>query len=190
MQAASAQVHMNVNLNLGSQPNWGPSGYNYARYYYMPDIDAYYDVPRHQYIFLQGNRWVFGASLPARYHGYDIYRGYKVVINSDRPYMRDAYYRRTYARYRGDYGRQPLLRDHRGNNGRGHAYGRGNDQGNHGMGNRGMDNRGMDNQGNDRGNPGRGHGQDHGNRGRGNGRGNGNGNDNGNGHGHDHGHGN
>lgn len=161
LQAATAQVHVNLNLNLGSQPDWGPAGYSYVRYYYMPDIDAYYDVPRHEYVYLQGNRWVFAASLPARYHGYDIYRGYKVVINTDRPYMRDDYYRRTYARYRGDYGRQPLLRDHRGNRGRGHAYGRGNDHGDNG----------------------RGRGNDHGDQGRGNG----DGHDNGKGHGHGHG---
>jgi len=44
-------------------------------------------VPKHQYVYQQGNRWVFAASLPARYHDFDLYHSYKVVENEPRPYM-------------------------------------------------------------------------------------------------------
>jgi hypothetical protein len=37
---ATAQVSLNV--NIGSQPVWGPVGYDRVDYYYVPDIDAYY----------------------------------------------------------------------------------------------------------------------------------------------------
>ena len=41
-QKASAQVKVGVNINIGSQPEWGPRGYDYVEYYYLPDIEMYY----------------------------------------------------------------------------------------------------------------------------------------------------
>ena len=123
----NSHAQVNVSINIGSQPNWGPTGYDRVNYYYLPDIETYYYVPRHQFIYLDGGRWVFTASLPARYRSYDLYRGYKVVINDPRPYMRHDVYRAKYVTYRENYDRQPLLRDHRG---RGHAYGHYKDHGN------------------------------------------------------------
>src|SRR6266576_2862654 len=80
------QVHVNINVNIGAQPQWGPVGYDHVDYYYMPDIDVYYYVPRQQFIYLNGGRWVFAAALPDRYRSYDMYRGYKVVVNDPEPY--------------------------------------------------------------------------------------------------------
>src|ERR1700722_15363691 len=79
-----AQVSLQVNIGL--QPVWGPVGYDHVEYYYMPDIDAYYYVPGHQYIYFEGGRWVFAAALPPRLN-YDVYKGYKVVINDPKPYL-------------------------------------------------------------------------------------------------------
>ncbi|TCC97812.1 hypothetical protein [Pedobacter hiemivivus] len=95
---ASAQV--SINVNIGSQPLWGPVGYDHADYYYLPDVESYYYVPKKQFIYLDNGRWNFSASLPTRYSGYDLYNGYKVVINS-----RDAYHnfdndRVRYAKYK------------------------------------------------------------------------------------------
>lgn len=106
----SAQVRVNVNVNIGSQPVWGPVGYDYAQYYYFPDIDAYYDVPARQYVYLDGNRWAFAPTLPGRYN-YDVYRGYKVVINEPRPYLHPDIYRKKYGKYKGWYGKQTIIRD-------------------------------------------------------------------------------
>ncbi|RAJ75061.1 hypothetical protein CLV59_110107 [Chitinophaga dinghuensis] len=131
---ANAQVR--VNINIGSQPVWGPVGYDYAQYYYMPDIDAYYSIQRQQFVYLQGNRWVFGATLPPSYH-YDLYRGYKVVVNDPDPWLRADVYRQRYGHYKGWYGKQSIIRDShdakyaRGND-HGHDRGRGNDHGDHG----------------------------------------------------------
>ena len=88
-----AQVKVNVNINVGSQPEWGPVGYDHVDYYFLPDIEAYYYVPQRQFIYMEGPRWVFAASLPARFGHYDLYRGYKVVINEPRPYMNHDVYR-------------------------------------------------------------------------------------------------
>lgn len=109
---AKAQVKLNVNINIGSQPVWGPVGYDYVEYYYLPDIDVYYYVPERRFIYLEGNRWVFAASLPGRYRGFDIYTGYKVVINEPRPYLRADVYRVKYAPYKGGRGpKQVIIRD-------------------------------------------------------------------------------
>src|ERR1700749_5361664 len=77
---AGAQVHVSVGINVGSQPEWGPVGYDHADYYYMPDIDAYYDVPNHVYVYYEGGRWIHSGALPPRYANYDVYHGYKVVV--------------------------------------------------------------------------------------------------------------
>ena len=100
-QKTQAQVRVGVNINIGSQPVWGPVGYDYAEYYYLPDIDAYYYVPRRQFIYLSNGHWIFSASQPVRYRDYDLYSGYKVVINEPRPYLHAAIYRTRYAPYRG-----------------------------------------------------------------------------------------
>lgn len=133
--ASDAQVQVGLQINIGVQPQWGPVGYTHVEYYYMPDIDCYYYVPRQQFVYMDGGQWRFAASLPARYGSYDMYRGYKVVVNEPRPYLRGDYYREQYRQYRGAYGQQVAIRDHHhvegqddeydhpGRNGRGHAYG-------------------------------------------------------------------
>ena len=75
----AAQV--SVNINIGAQPVWGPVGYDYVEYYYMPDIEVYYYVPTRRYVYLSNGNWIFAAALPSRYSYYNIYTGYKVVIN-------------------------------------------------------------------------------------------------------------
>lgn len=105
---ANAQVHISV--NIGSQPVWGPYGYDYAEYYYLPDIDMFYYIPGQQWVFMRNGRWIFAYDLPPRYRGYDLYNCYKVVINEPRPYMRYDVYRSRYAGYRGRRG-QVVIRD-------------------------------------------------------------------------------
>lgn len=131
-QRASAQV--SVHINVGVQPAWGPVGYDYVEYYYLPDIEAYYYVPRHEFVYLEGGRWIYSSRLPYRYRDYDLYSGYKVVVNEPRPYRHFSEYRERYAPHR-HYERQEVIRDRRGYDrgrgyhgrdghpGRGHAYG-------------------------------------------------------------------
>src|SRR5690349_11852372 len=106
IKKTEAQLRVSVNLNIGTQPEWGPAGYDYAEYYYLPDIDVYYSVPQRQFIYFSNGRWVFGASLPYMYRSYNLYNSYKVVINEPRPYLRADVYRVKYARYKGWYGKQ------------------------------------------------------------------------------------
>ena len=48
-----AQIHVNLNFNIDSQPIWGPTGYDYVEYYYLPDIEVYYNVPQHRFIYFE-----------------------------------------------------------------------------------------------------------------------------------------
>jgi hypothetical protein len=97
----SAQAQISLNVNIGSQPAWGPVGYDYVENYYLPDIDVYYDVPNHQYVYLNNTVWVRSRVLPARYANYNINNGYKVVINEPQPWKRANVYRTKYVGYKG-----------------------------------------------------------------------------------------
>lgn len=110
---ANAQARVNVSINIGSQPVWGPEGYDYVDYYYLPDIDMYYYVPDHLYIYRVGNGWRRSGVLPSQYRNFDLYRAHKVVINKvTQPYLRDYQYQRQYGSYKGKHD-QVAIRDSR-----------------------------------------------------------------------------
>jgi len=106
---ASAQVR--VNINIGSQPVWGPVGYDHVDYYYLPDIETYYYVPARQFVYFNNGRWIYSSSLPYRYRNYDLNWGYKFVINQPRPYQNFSMHRAEYSRYRNYGGRQMIIRN-------------------------------------------------------------------------------
>ena len=120
-QNAFTQVSVGVNVNIGSQPEWGPRGYDYVEYYYLPDIGVYYFVPRHQFVYISGGNWVFSAHLPYAYRHYDLYSGYKVVINQPRAYRYYDTHRVKYAKYKGHHGKK-----HEGGHGNGRNVNRDN----------------------------------------------------------------
>ena len=93
---------VSINVNIGNQPAWGPVGYDYASYYYLPDIDVYYDVNRSYFYYWDRGGWRSARYLPYSYGQYDLYGMYKVVINQPNPWMYNDYYRREYGRYRGN----------------------------------------------------------------------------------------
>ncbi|MBB6238726.1 hypothetical protein HDC90_003372 [Pedobacter sp. AK013] len=109
----NAKAQVSLNINIGSQPVWGPTGYNHVDYYYFPDINAYYYVPSAQYIYPNGRHWVWANSLPAQYRNFDVYRTYKVVINEPKPYLRNNIYAARYGKYKNYGGRQSIIRDSR-----------------------------------------------------------------------------
>ncbi|TKB96078.1 hypothetical protein FA046_15080 [Pedobacter cryophilus] len=104
----SAQV--NINVNIGSQPLWGPVGYDHVDYYYLPDVESYYYVPTRQFVYQNNGNWIHATNLPSRYSGYNLYRGYKVVINQPRPYLYFNNHQVKYKKYKGYYGNQNAIR--------------------------------------------------------------------------------
>ncbi|MEO7977096.1 hypothetical protein [Flavobacterium sp.] len=79
--ANATQAQVSLNINIGTTPDWGPAGYTNTEYYYLPDIQSYYDVRASQFIYFGGGTWVRSNRLPAHYRNYDLYNGYKVVLN-------------------------------------------------------------------------------------------------------------
>ncbi len=105
---AEAQVGANLNFNLDSQPVWGPTGYDYVEYYYLPDIDVYYSVPRHQYYYYTNGNLRYSSKLPSRYSNYDFYNSYKVVLNEHQPWRNSKSYREKYSSYKNRHDQQPI----------------------------------------------------------------------------------
>jgi len=111
-QTATAQINVNLRANIGSQPVWGPVGYDHVEYYYMPDIDVFYYVPKHQYYYQQRGRWIYSSTLPARFHNYNVNNGYKVVVNDPYPYRHADTYRTKYAEYKGHHDQEIIRNSH------------------------------------------------------------------------------
>lgn len=113
LSSINANAQINLSINIGSQPTWGPTGYNHVENYYLPDIDAYYNVPAKMYTYQVNGQWVNRNTLPSRYSGYDLYSGYKVVINRPKPYMNHAQDVRQYSKFKNYRGKQEMIRDNR-----------------------------------------------------------------------------
>lgn len=94
MAAPTAQAQVGVNINIGT-PAWGPQVPYGTQYYYIPEIDGYYDLYAQQYIVFQDGYWV---PLPQLY-GYDPYQFHPVVISyrGREPWLQSSYYHQRYA---------------------------------------------------------------------------------------------
>lgn len=79
--ATQSQAQVAVNVNIGTPPAWGPVGYSNVDYYYLPDVEAYYDIRASQFIYYGNGKWNRNRYLPGSYRNYDLYNGYKVVLN-------------------------------------------------------------------------------------------------------------
>ena len=108
-QPISAQV--NINVNIGSQPQWGPYGYNQARYYYLPEINVYYDVYNKTYTYQDRRSWITTRTLPRQDGNINLYNTYKVVLNNNTPWRDNAVHQNRYNRYRTDH-TQVSIRDY------------------------------------------------------------------------------
>jgi hypothetical protein len=112
---SEAQIHVHVSINIDIQPAWGPSGYDYAEYYYIPELNIYYDVTHRLFYYLDRMRWVSAMFLPVEYSYYDFYSLYKVVINNVfEPWRYNRNHRHLYHRYCYNYTQVPVyfMRDH------------------------------------------------------------------------------
>lgn len=86
----NSQAQVAVNVNIGSPPVWGPAGYNNVAFYYLPDIECYFDIRFSRFIYFNNGRWIHSKYLPKPYRNYDLYHGYKVVLtdyHGRKPYM-------------------------------------------------------------------------------------------------------
>jgi hypothetical protein len=100
------------NNNIMTQPLWGPVGYDYVEFYYIPDIEAYYNVPGAQYVYLQKKKWITTKDLPARFKDFNFYSAHKVVMNEPKPSMNHRGNKAKYAQYKGQHDQVAIRESH------------------------------------------------------------------------------
>lgn len=129
---------VSVNVNIGTPPMWGPVGYPNVEFYYLPDVEAYYDIRTTEFIYFHGGVWVRSVHLPNPYRHYDLYHGYKVVLSDYHGHEPYVYFKEHKVKYHKGYkgspqqtiGKNPHSHHDNGNHGEGNQ-GNG-DNGNHG----------------------------------------------------------
>jgi len=82
-------------------PQWAPPYYSGARYYYLPDLELYYDLSTRDYIYLMDGQWNFSPNVPAMYRNYELDNCFCVVmdVNVYKPWLHHQYYISHYPRY-------------------------------------------------------------------------------------------
>lgn len=97
--SVTLNAQVNINVNVGTQPKWAPA--EHARYYYLPDVEAYYDVNTAMFIYYGHGTWLRRSYLPYRYAHYDLYKGHKVTMRNyhgNKPYIYHSTYKIKYAK--------------------------------------------------------------------------------------------
>lgn len=84
-----------------TNPSWAPPYYNGVRYYYLPDIETYYDLQDRNFVYLDNGQWRYSPSLPSVYGSYDLFNGFVIALNITlyQPWMHHQYYVSHYPRY-------------------------------------------------------------------------------------------
>ena len=116
----STNAQVSVNVNIGGPPAWCPTGYSNVDYYYLPDVEAYYDIRNSNFIYLGGGKWIRSINLPNQYKNYNLYNGYKVVLtdyHGSRPYSNFKNHKEKY--YKGYKGK---FNNHKGHNNKHSVY--------------------------------------------------------------------
>ncbi|QES90435.1 hypothetical protein [Rhizosphaericola mali] len=140
--AVKSNAQVSVSINIGNQPAWAPVGNVSTPFYFIPEMNVYFDVARAMYIYPNGNQWVYVRNLPSRYRQYNMYNVYKVPVNrGGKPYLMNTRDRANYGKYASYHGRQQPIRPNnnfvhggpgRNNNGHGNnGHDRGNGHGRH-----------------------------------------------------------
>ena len=128
-----------VQINVGTPPMWGPIDHSNSRFYYLPDVESYYDIQSGMFIYYTGGVWVHKRHLPNAYRDYDLYNGYKVVLydyHGNTPYMYFNNHRRQYARgYRGEEQHNRGEREFQNGNRKENSFDNNHDRDRHGSGN-------------------------------------------------------
>lgn len=99
-RAEAQSINVSVNVNLHKQPAWGPVGYDYAAFYYFPDLNIYFDVNNGLFYYPYRGNWAHSRYLPDKYHKHDLYVMYKVVLNEYRPWANNRMHKRHYSAYK------------------------------------------------------------------------------------------
>jgi hypothetical protein len=82
-------------------PPWAPAYYPGVRYYYIPDIETYYDLSNQDFVYLENGQWLFSYGLPSIYSGFDLYTAHIIALDIDvyQPWMHHQFYVSNYPRF-------------------------------------------------------------------------------------------
>lgn len=106
VKPANAQISLGLNLhfgNVGAHVVVAPpvQAVSYSSYdndddfYYLPDVEAYYDVAQQCYYYNDGDRWMHATYLPGR-RDYDWRSARRFEVHARRPYMNHDEYRNRF----------------------------------------------------------------------------------------------
>lgn len=82
-------------------PVWARAAPANVNYYYLPDINTYYDAPARVYIYQRDGQWVRTTTLPARYRNYNLSRGQTVYLTDYRGNAPYTLYKVHKVKYKG-----------------------------------------------------------------------------------------
>lgn len=110
MFSLQTNAQLSVSINLGSTSHCGGYYENQVRYYYLPEIEAYYDINAAVFIYNSPRGWIRTTYLPEYCQNYNFNRGYKIALTYRGPspyvnfsYDREKYWRDNYRNYREEY---------------------------------------------------------------------------------------
>ncbi len=83
--AIKTTAQISVNINLGARPVYhAPQHYYYddnVDYYFLPEIEAYFDNREGLFIYFSTNRWVRSQNLPDYCGDFNINRNQRIAID-------------------------------------------------------------------------------------------------------------
>ncbi|MEM0543122.1 hypothetical protein WFZ85_10890 [Flavobacterium sp. j3] len=99
LPVAKIKAQTNANIKLEKTATWSPAQRFDKQYYYLPEIDAYYDVSQRKYIYQSNNAWVRSNTLPTRYNNYNLKKGKIVYITDYRGNTPFKYHKKHKSKY-------------------------------------------------------------------------------------------
>ncbi len=113
---SSAQATVNPDLSFEAQSIIDEGAIHNIRYYYYPNLQAYFDTDTGTYLYIKGNEWVEANRIPSGLRGYSLLNGQRVAITDyygNEPYNVFERHREMYpANY--DARRQPPTKETEG----------------------------------------------------------------------------
>lgn len=77
------------------------------RYYFYPNLDAYYDIKTSKFIYKVDDQWIEKETIPDNYRGYSLYNNYRVELqdyNGEKPFEYIKQHAKLYPKdYKGRY---------------------------------------------------------------------------------------
>ncbi len=78
--AALSIIEVNAQTNKEKKLTIDPQTNCELRYFYFPNMEAYYDMKNEVFHYQENNTWATNTQLPPNYGGYSLYKKERVVL--------------------------------------------------------------------------------------------------------------